>query len=158
MKRKITLLALVLVVVILATSVLFACNDGLNGRYYLYEDGIKNENSWIDINGKKWIDDAGEGGKIEQNEDGSYNLYDQNGELFCNAKINDGVLVLDLLLFTIEYRKDGAMGSVGDSTQVGNSQVDENAKVTAIQGGTVDGLPFSWTSVRRLLTLSFRVC
>ena len=140
MKRKITLLALVLVVVILATSVLFACNDGLNGRYYLYEDGIKNENSWIDINGKKWIDDAGEGGKIEQNEDGSYNLYDQNGELFCNAKINDGVLVLDLLLFTIEYRKDGAMGSVGDSTQVGNSQVDENAKVTAIQGGTVDGL------------------
>ncbi|MBR2481162.1 MAG: hypothetical protein IKB56_07660, partial [Clostridia bacterium] len=65
MKRKITLLALVLVVVILATSVLFACNDGVNGKYYKYENGVKDENSWIEIKGKKWSDSDGLSGKVK---------------------------------------------------------------------------------------------
>ena len=141
MKRKFTLLALVLVVVVLATSVLFACNKETNdGKYYKYEDGVKDENSWIEIKGNKWIDDAGYGGTFEEKGDGVIELYDEAGEWFCSGELKDGVLVLDLLFFAIEYRKDGATGSTGDSTQVGNSQVDEKAKVTAIQGGTVDGL------------------
>ncbi len=141
MKRKITLLALVLVVVVLATSVLFACNKETNDdKYYLYEDGVKDENSWIEINGNKWVDSAGDGGTFEKKGDGVIELYDEAGEWFCSGELKDGVLVLDLLLFTLEYRKDGATGSAGDSTQVGNSEVDEKAKVVGIQGGKVDGL------------------
>ena len=120
---------------------MFACNKETNDdKYYLYEDGVKDENSWIEIKGNKWIDDAGDGGTFEEKGDGVIELYDEAGEWFCSGELKDGVLVLDLLLFTLEYRKDGATGSAGDSTQVGNSQVDDKAKVTAIQGGTVDGL------------------
>ena len=117
MKRKFTLLALVLVVVVLATSVLFACNKETNdGKYYKYEDGVKDENSWIEIKGNKWIDDAGDGGTFEEKGDGVIELYDEAGEWFCSGELKDGVLVLDLLFFAIEYRKDGATGSTTPKT------------------------------------------
>ncbi|MBQ4073544.1 MAG: hypothetical protein IJD50_07515 [Clostridia bacterium] len=137
MKRKITLLALVLVVVVLSTSVLFACNKETNdGKYYLYEDGVKDENSWIEIKGNKWIDDAGDGGTFEE-KGGSLEFYDENGEWICSGKVSNGVLVIESLLGSSEYRKDGVTGSSDDKSQQGNTDhnivggICENCGVTA---------------------------
>ena len=144
MKRKITLLALVLVVVVLATSVLFACNDGVNGKYYKYENGVKDENSWIEIKGKKWSDSDGLSGKVKIDGE-SIVLMEDDIELLPGT-IKDGVLYIGWEPTIITFVKDGATPpSNGESgnTQIGSNEVDNKAKITNIQGGTVDGLVLS---------------
>ena len=106
MKRKITLLALVLVVVVLATSVLFACNDGVNGKYYKYENGVKDENSWIEIKGKKWSDSDGLSGKVKIDGE-SIVLMEDDIELLPGT-IKDGVLYIGWEPTIITFVKDGA--------------------------------------------------
>ncbi|MBR2480318.1 MAG: InlB B-repeat-containing protein, partial [Clostridia bacterium] len=139
MKRKITLLSLVLVIVIFAIAVLVACNDGVNGvdgvnvRYYKYDDGVKEESSWIEIRGDKWCDSDGLSGIVEI--DGERIVFFNNGVEQIRGTIRDGVLSFEGDSIYYTYAKDGAMINAGD-----NAQVDEKVKVTAIQGGTVEGL------------------
>ena len=133
MKKRLTLLTLVLVIVMLTTSVLFACNANADGKYYLYAGTTKLEDSWIEITGKKWSSSEGLSGKVEI--DGESITLTTDGGDSLSGTIKDGILTLGEAPLTAVYAKDGV-----DPTQVGNSNVDNRAKVISIQGGTVDGL------------------
>ena len=132
MKRKITLLTLVLVIVMVTTSLLIACNDASDGKYYLYDNGVKFDDSWIEIKGNKWTSSAGLSGKVTVKGE-QITLSSDEGDL--SGTIKDGILTIGEAPLMMTYVKEGV-----DPTQVGNSNVDNKAKVVAIQGGTVDGL------------------
>ena len=107
MKRKITLLALVLVVVVLATSVLFACNKETNDdKYYLYEDGVKDENSCIEIDGNKDTDSVGDAGTV-YTRDGSYIYFGT----YPQSKVTDS---------TIKSTLTGSVGALPTLYNSGN--------------------------------------
>lgn len=133
MKKRITLLSLVLVIVVLTTSVLFACNADVNGKYYLYDGATKFDDAWIEIDGKSWTSSDGMSGKVELDGE-KITLSNDSGETLSGT-IKDGIITLGDGAFTMVYAKDGV-----DPSQVGNSNVDNRAKVISIQGGTVDGL------------------
>ncbi|MBQ8178524.1 MAG: cadherin-like beta sandwich domain-containing protein [Clostridia bacterium] len=133
MKRKITLLVLTLIVVMLTTFVLFACNSNADGKYYLYDGNTKYEDSWIEIKGKNWTSAEGVSGKVSIDGD-NITLTADSGETLTGT-VKDGVLMLGEAPLVVVYAKDGV-----DPSKVGNSNVDNRAKVVAIQGGTVDGL------------------
>lgn len=133
MKKRITLLSLVLVIVVLTTSVLFACNADVNGKYYLYDGATKFDDAWIEIDGNSWTSSDGMSGKVELDGE-KITLSNDSGETLSGT-IKDGIITLGDGAFTMVYAKDGV-----DPSQVGNSNVDNRAKVISIQGGTVDGL------------------
>lgn len=133
MKKRITLLSLVLAIVVLTTSVLFACNADVNGKYYLYDGATKFDDAWIEIDGNSWTSSDGMSGKVELDGE-KITLSNDSGETLSGT-IKDGIITLGDGAFTMVYAKDGV-----DPSQVGNSNVDNRAKVISIQGGTVDGL------------------
>ena len=132
MKRSVTLIALVVVMVIVTTSILFACNDASNGKYYFYDSGVRYDDTWIEIKGNKWESSEGSSGKVTIKGE-QITLSSDEGDL--SGTIKDGILTIGEAPLMMTFVKDGV-----DPTQVGNSNVDNKAKVVSIQGGTVEGL------------------
>ena len=109
MKKRITLLSLVLAIVVLTTSVLFACNADVNGKYYLYDGATKFDDAWIEIDGNSWTSSDGMSGKVELDGE-KITLSNDSGETLSGT-IKDGIITLGDGAFTMVYAKDGKEAS-----------------------------------------------
>lgn len=92
---------------------LFSCasSSSLNGTYYLYEEGIRDANSFIEIKNGKWSDSDGLNGEYEINNQ-TIHFYSEvfgSTELILSGEINDGVLRIKILNIESVYAKDGAL-------------------------------------------------
>jgi len=147
MKKKNRILLCLAVILIAALCLLTACNDGQDqnaggytGKYYEYSNGEKNPNSYVELkSGGKWTD--GDDSGTYKVENGQITLM-IDGEEIMSGTVGNGVLVLDFLGMQTTYKKDGASGSGGGNQ--GNQTIDNDARVTGITGGKVDGLVVSY--------------
>ena len=127
----------VAVLIFVLACAFVACNTdsqqaGDLGKYYLVENGELVQDSYIELkSGKKWTD--GEfSGTYKLN--GTAITFFVDGEEFVSGTFSGGVLKIDFWGMEQEYRKTPPQSSIG------SGQVDNKAKITAIQGGTVNGL------------------
>lgn len=109
--------ALVIAMILLAILVvsLTACSGGggtnsIYGKYYEYENGTKNPDSYVELKrGNKWTDGTDSG---EFTTDGSSITLLSDGEEFLTGTIENGVLSLELWGMPFAtYYKDGAYPS-----------------------------------------------
>ena len=127
----------VAVLIFVLACAFVACNTdsqqaGDLGKYYLVENGELVQDSYIELQvGGKWTD--GEfSGTYKLN--GTTITFFVDGEEFFGGAFSGGVLRTDIMGIEQEYRKTAPQSSIG------SDHVDNKAKITAIQGGTVDGL------------------
>ena len=127
----------VAVLIFVLACAFVACNTdsqqaGDLGKYYLVENGELVQDSYIELQvGGKWTDGEFSG---TYKLDGTAIKFFVDGEEFVSGTFSGGVLKIDFWGMEQEYRKTPPQSSIG------SGQVDNEAKITAIQGGTVNGL------------------
>ena len=137
--KKFSIIILAIMLITTLSVGLMACDIGGDdtlsgdlGKYYLIEDGELVEDSYIELQvGGKWTDGDDSG---TYKLDGTAITFFVEGDEFVSGTFSGGVLKIDFWGMEQEYRKTAPQSSIG------SDQVDNKAKITAIQGGTVDGL------------------
>ncbi|MGN0767772.1 MAG: InlB B-repeat-containing protein, partial [Christensenellales bacterium] len=91
---KIATVIAVLLTVCIIMCCITACNgDDYTGTYYCYKNGVKQENSWIQLEKNSWADDSGESGRLERKDGYVYcytEIFGKEETLFWGT-ISDGV-------------------------------------------------------------------
>lgn len=78
MKKVVAYIVLLVLVVVLMMSFV-ACGmfgSSYQGTYYKYNDGVKDGSDWIKLEKKKWSDDSGESGRLEEKDGVIYGYYE----------------------------------------------------------------------------------
>ena len=149
MKNKKTLLGLLLIVVMLLSTALFASckkeenpDTGKGEIYYLYENGELNKSNFIQLKDGKWSDDDNESGTYVVSGTSITIYVEMMGEKeeYAKGTLKDGVLTLTIMGTEITYCKEGKTPSVIPSTpddpEPGKQ---DEAVITAIKGAEING-------------------
>lgn len=143
MKNKKTLLGLLLIVVMLLSTALFASckkeenpDTGKGEIYYLYKNGELNKSSFIQLKDGKWSDDDNENGTYVVSGTSITIYVEMMGEKeeYAKGTLKDGVLTLTIMGTEITYCKEGKTPSVTPSTPDEPQKDDGHSIISAAEG------------------------
>ena len=140
-------LVIILAVSLVACDGMFGGSSGgannIYGKYYEYENGVKNPDTYIELKtGKKWTDGTDSG---DFTIDGNSITLLSDGEELMTGTVENGVLSLELWGMPAgDYYKDGAYPTSNGGNNGGGSQTpvepDDKASIVSIVNGSVEGL------------------
>ncbi len=88
-----------------AVFLIKSCGANLNGTYYAYINGEKQEEVWVKLDGSKWSDYNDNSGKIKKNGDEIVLYLDD--EEYMSGPVKNGVFLFDAGIIRIYFCKDG---------------------------------------------------
>ena len=142
--KKITLVIAVLLLAILVVSLTACSGEGgtnsIYGKYYEYENGVKNPDSCIELKvGKKWTWGTDSG---EFTLDGNVITIIFEGVEFMTGTVENGVLTFELLGMPAgTFYKDGAYDPSNPDNEIEKPVgADEKALIKSVVNGKVEGL------------------
>ena len=147
--KKYAFIIVMALVIILAVS-LVACDgmfggssggaNNIYGKYYEYENGVKNPDTYIELKtGKKWTDGTDSG---DFTIDGNSITLLSDGEELMTGTVENGVLSLELWGMPAgDYYKDGAYPTSNGGNNGGGSQtpVEPDDKASIVSIVNIDG-------------------